>query len=107
MNGVSCATPIAWVNKEFNGIIADFTVKETKSSLMSKILTFVAKWQAKLICFPMLATDARSKKYLGNAGVNSSTPMLKLNRTDVEKLTLFKRENTKREKVILNLKFII
>lgn len=39
----------------------------------------------------MLAIVARSKKCLGNAGVNNSTPMLKLNKTDVENLTLFKR----------------
>lgn len=74
-------------------MIAESTVKESKSSLRSKVLTFVGNWEAKLICFPMLATEARSKKYLGNIGVNSSTPMLKVNRTDVENLTLFRREN--------------
>ena len=36
--------------------------------------------------------DARSKKYWGNAGVSNSTPMLKLNKTAVENLTLLKWE---------------
>uniref|UniRef100_A0A2P2QPZ9 Uncharacterized protein MANES_13G131300 n=1 Tax=Rhizophora mucronata TaxID=61149 RepID=A0A2P2QPZ9_RHIMU len=43
-----------------------------------------------LICLAILARVASSRKYLGNKGVSSSTPMLKLNTTDVANLTRFR-----------------
>lgn len=45
----------------------------------------------------MLAIVARSRKCAGKMGVNNSTPMLRLNITEVKNLTLFSKRYKKKE----------